>query len=130
MALPAPKKRRLDTQEQSPLSDDSSSPHSSPQPSVHDESSFSDASNGGQPKKINSKSNSKAVRHERLTNGNSMEPFTSGMYKSSMYKLQVDEMLDEVRPDYERRMSAVDNLLRDLKAVIESLPEIEAKSVR
>ena len=52
-----------------------------------------------------------------------------GTYGSSMFSLQIDELLSKVRPDYERRMVKVENALRKLKAIIERTPSREAKTV-
>ena len=51
------------------------------------------------------------------------------MYKSSMFKLQLDELLAEVQPNYEKRMVPVENALRKLKAVIERIPDREPLDV-
>ncbi|KAI9773444.1 MAG: hypothetical protein M1840_007660 [Geoglossum simile] len=47
------------------------------------------------------------------------------MYKSSMFKLQLDELLAEVQPNYEKRMAPIEDTLRRLKAVIEQIPDRE-----
>ncbi|KAH0543993.1 hypothetical protein FGG08_001760 [Glutinoglossum americanum] len=47
------------------------------------------------------------------------------MYKSSMFKLQLDELLDEVQPSYKKRMVPVENALRKLKSIIERIPDRE-----
>lgn len=51
--------------------------------------------------------------------------YAGGMYKSSMFKLQVDEMLTEVRPYYEKRMGWVDTALHRLHSVIGAIEERE-----
>ena len=51
------------------------------------------------------------------------------MYKSSMFKLQLDELLAEVQPSYVKRMVPVENALRKLKAVIERIPDREPADV-
>jgi hypothetical protein len=51
------------------------------------------------------------------------------MYKSSMFKLQLDELLAEVQPNYEKRMVPIENALRRLKAVIEQIPDREPADV-
>lgn len=56
--------------------------------------------------------------------------YAGGLYKSSMFKLQVDEMLSEIRPKYEKRMSGVDDALRRLKGLIEGIEDREPLSVR
>ncbi|KAI9807771.1 MAG: hypothetical protein M1825_005076 [Sarcosagium campestre] len=64
------------------------------------------------------------------SNGTSgIEAFTTGSYKSSMFKLQVDEMLDDLKPDYTVRMKEVEDALRKLKRIIEDLPAIEERKV-
>ncbi|KAH0562575.1 hypothetical protein GP486_002742 [Trichoglossum hirsutum] len=47
------------------------------------------------------------------------------MYKSSMFKLQLDELLAEVQPNYVKRMAPVENALRKLKTIIERIPDRE-----
>lgn len=49
-------------------------------------------------------------------------PYAGEAYKSSLFKLQVDEMLTEVRPNYAKRLGPVDNALRKLKTLIEAIP--------
>ena len=55
--------------------------------------------------------------------------YAGGLYKSSMFKLQVDEMLAEVQPNYEKRASVIDDALRRLKGLIEGIEDREALSV-
>lgn len=50
----------------------------------------------------------------------------SGAYNSTMFKLQMDELLVKVRPRSEKRMSKIENALRKLKSIIESIPSREA----
>jgi len=57
-------------------------------------------------------------------------PYSGESYKSSLFKLQVDEMLSEVKPDYEKRFGPVDNALRRLKTLIEAIPASEPAPVR
>lgn len=47
----------------------------------------------------------------------------SGFYKSSFFKLQMDELLTGLRPNYDKRTSKLQDLLRKLKETIENLPE-------
>ena len=49
--------------------------------------------------------------------------YDGGLYKSSLFKLQVDELLNEVRPNYEKKLGGVDDALRTLKGTIESLED-------
>lgn len=55
--------------------------------------------------------------------------YAGDLYKSSIFKMQVDEMLAEVRPDYEKRLGPVDGALRRLKTLIEEIPGREAVTV-
>lgn len=55
--------------------------------------------------------------------------YAGGDYKSSLFKLQVDELLAEVQPDYEKRLRGVDEALRTLKGLMESITERDAVSV-
>jgi hypothetical protein len=55
--------------------------------------------------------------------------YAGGLYKSSMFKLQVDEMLAEVQPNYEKRAAVIDDALRKLKGLVEDIEDREALSV-
>lgn len=55
--------------------------------------------------------------------------FASGLYKSSFFKLQLDELLTELRPNYDRQASRLQGTLHKLKDVLERLPERPQKSV-
>jgi U3 small nucleolar RNA-associated protein 22 len=55
--------------------------------------------------------------------------YAGGLYKSSMFKLQVDEMLAEVRPNYGEKFSGADDALRQLKGLIEAIEGRAALSV-
>ena len=55
--------------------------------------------------------------------------YAGGLYKSGMFKLQVDEMLAEIQPNYEKRAAAIDDALRRLKSLIEGIGDREALSV-
>ncbi|KAJ5537937.1 hypothetical protein N7494_007416 [Penicillium frequentans] len=53
----------------------------------------------------------------------------SGFYKSSFFKLQMDELLTGLRPNYEKQISKLQDTLHKLKDTIENLPDKESKSV-
>lgn len=55
--------------------------------------------------------------------------YAGGLYKSSLFKLQVDELLAEVQPNYEKRLKGTDDLLRKLKSLIEGIADRDAMSV-
>jgi U3 small nucleolar RNA-associated protein 22 len=56
--------------------------------------------------------------------------YTSESFKSNMFKLQVDELLEQVKPKYGRKEAPAENALRTLKATIESIPSRDALPVR
>ncbi|ESZ96681.1 hypothetical protein SBOR_2940 [Sclerotinia borealis F-4128] len=49
--------------------------------------------------------------------------YAGGLYKSSMFKLQVDELLNEVRPNYEKRAAGIKSSLHQLKNAIEGIED-------
>ncbi|KAL4951340.1 Nrap protein [Aspergillus filifer] len=51
----------------------------------------------------------------------------NGLYKSSLFKLQLDELIAESRPNYERQLATLKDTLHGLKDLIECLPERTAK---
>lgn len=55
--------------------------------------------------------------------------FASRAYNSNMFELQMDGLLAKVRPKSKNRMSKVENALRKLKGIIESIPGREALPV-
>jgi U3 small nucleolar RNA-associated protein 22 len=56
-------------------------------------------------------------------------PFAGDAYNSSLFKLQVEEMLVEVKPNYAKRLGPVGNVLRKLKTLIEAIPDREEMPV-
>jgi len=67
---------------------------------------------------------------KRTKDGDNDALYAGGLYKSSIFKLQVDEMLAEVRPNYAKRFSGADDALRQIKSLIEGIEEREALSVK
>lgn len=55
--------------------------------------------------------------------------FASGASNSNMFKLQMDELLVKVRPKYGKRVTKVEDALRKLKVIIESIPNQESLPV-
>jgi U3 small nucleolar RNA-associated protein 22 len=55
--------------------------------------------------------------------------YTAEVYKSNMFKLQVDELLQQVRFKYGKKVAAVENAMRSLKTMIEQLPSRDPASV-
>ncbi|KAI9878470.1 MAG: hypothetical protein M1830_000804 [Pleopsidium flavum] len=50
-------------------------------------------------------------------------------YKSSMFKLQIDELLAEIRPNHAQLLASAEGVLRQLKATIEGFPSREPLTV-
>ena len=46
-----------------------------------------------------------------------------------MFKLQMDELLAEIQPDYERRLKKVEKALYKLKRILERIPDREPMPV-
>lgn len=55
--------------------------------------------------------------------------YTGEVYKSNMFKLQVDELLDQIRPKHGKKEAAAEKALRELKAIVENIPAREPLSV-
>lgn len=72
------------------------------------------------------KSNNKPASDQTTDNA---AMYAGDLYKSSMFKMQVDEMLSELRPNYEKRLGPVNEALRKLKTIIENIPDREPSSV-
>ncbi|KAL2841235.1 Nrap protein [Aspergillus pseudoustus] len=51
----------------------------------------------------------------------------SGFYKSSFFKLQLDELIAESRPNYDKQFATLKDTLHSLKDLIERLPERRPK---
>lgn len=47
----------------------------------------------------------------------------SGFYKSNFFKLQMDELLDGLRPNYDKQTSKLQETLHKVKEIIENIPE-------
>lgn len=69
---------------------------------------------------------SKAPRPQRTPT----DTYTGGTFKSNMFKLQVDELLSQIRPKHGKTEEAAEAALHRIKTVIERIPETEeAQSV-
>ncbi|KAF2144618.1 uncharacterized protein K452DRAFT_245617, partial [Aplosporella prunicola CBS 121167] len=55
--------------------------------------------------------------------------YTGEVYKSNMFKLQVDDLLEQIRPKHGKREASAEKALRELKAIIEQIPAREAQSI-
>lgn len=54
----------------------------------------------------------------------------AGLSKSSLFKLQTDELLSELRPDYDNVISRIQTVLRKIKDTINNVPERQERQVR
>ena len=55
--------------------------------------------------------------------------FNSDKHDLNIFKLKADELLAKARPDYERRIGQVKDSLRNLKSIIEHIPDRKPKPV-
>ena len=51
--------------------------------------------------------------------------YTVESFKSNMFKLQVDELLDQVKLKYGKKEAPAENAMRTLKTIIEQIPSRE-----
>jgi len=117
MATSAPKRRKLD--------------HANPASttgyeSLEEQSDVSESSGEGEPEEAKRTAPRQKRSHGEADNA----IYSGGLFKSSMFKLQVDEMLAEVKPNYEKRLSGVNDALRKLKGHIEGIEAQKSLSVR
>lgn len=56
--------------------------------------------------------------------------FTADNFKSNVFKLQVEELLEQVKPTYGKKEAPTEKAMRTLKKLIEQLPSREPLSVR
>lgn len=124
MAPTSPKRRKLDYS-----SDERVSPDEIPPQSDDESDAQSSSSEVSQEDVPNIQSKQTPSRLKRVQDDNNGALYAGGLYKSSMFKLQVDEMLAEVQPNYEKRAGVIDEALRRLKGLVEGIDGREALSV-
>lgn len=56
--------------------------------------------------------------------------YTAESFKSNMFKLQVDELLDQVKLKYGKKEAPAENAMRTLKNIIEQIPSRDPLLVR
>jgi U3 small nucleolar RNA-associated protein 22 len=78
----------------------------------------------------NSKSNATDRLHKTAGSDSVASAFTGEVYKSNLFKLQLDELLLQVKPKLSKNASTIEALLRELKQVIEDIPLREPVTVR
>jgi U3 small nucleolar RNA-associated protein 22 len=124
MAPTSPKRRKLDYSGGERVSPSEIPPQSDDETDA--QSSSSEVSQDDVP---NVQSKQPHTRSKRVQDDDSGALYAGGLYKSSMFKLQVDEMLAEVQPNYEKRAAMIDEALRRVKGLIEGIDGREALSV-
>ncbi|KAJ5819680.1 hypothetical protein N7474_005271 [Penicillium riverlandense] len=107
------KRRKL-----SPLPEDAAPPATQSKPSTDGTAQRKD----GHFTKANAGNRAKDERSAELA-------MASGFYKSSFFKLQMDELLSGLRPNYENRVSKLQEALHKVKDAIENLPEKPPKPI-
>ena len=55
---------------------------------------------------------------------------TAIAYNTTIFQMQMEELISEVQPEYEKRMHRLEKVLRRLKEVIEKIPSQAPSSVR
>ena len=104
--------------------------HDSDQEALHDDVSSDGLENSDTDEQpANSHKKKAASRTTGEQTADSAAMYAGDLYKSSMFKMQVDEMLSEIRPNYEKRMGPVNEALRKLKTIIDSIADREPLSV-
>ncbi|PBP23114.1 putative pre-rRNA processing protein Utp22 [Diplocarpon rosae] len=116
------KRRKLDSGEHRSPSVSSDDSHSS-----DDDDGHFPVSKSTPPAQIQTKTPSKA---KRTRHDHDPAIYAGGLYKSSLFKLQVDELLAEVQLNYEKRLTGVDDLLRKLKESIEEIGNRDATTIQ
>lgn len=109
MAPQSPKRRKLDHSASPEREDGDMSGEESDDSSSEESTSNAPAATQKRP------------RPAQSHNADDSALYSGGVYKSSMFKLQVDELLAEVQPNYEKRLGGVDQALHRLNSLIEGI---------
>lgn len=91
-----------------------------------------DESSHGKPK--SAKKPTKTDKPKPVARASTLEAsaaaYTGGTFKSNMFKLQVDEMLAQIRPRHGKKAATAEDALHTLKKTIDQVPAREAQSVQ
>ena len=120
MAPPAPKRRRL-----------SPSPNAVATKSVSDDDRLV-VSSVEESESSDEDTAQTRLPSTKLYNGQLKQqhaPFPTGAYSSSLFSLKVDELLSKAQVDYARRIMKAESTLRELKDIIERIPQHDSTSV-
>ncbi|MCJ1285761.1 hypothetical protein MMC26_005102 [Xylographa opegraphella] len=113
-----PKRRKLDRSLQD-LDIDEEAASGSESSSLSSDSELIAELENGSPNGVMSEN---ATQFSRVSRSRTKTMPTKDMYTSDMFQIQLDELLAEVRPNYEKVMMRVEKTLRRLKQVIENIP--------
>lgn len=114
MSPQSPKRRRVESEDEN----SSRSPSPSAENSAEDSTAQQDAPAApSAPKPKKAKTSAPAVTDNDLKNLSVM-----GQYKSNLFKLELDEMLAEVRMNPQKKLAGAEKLLHQLRNLIDGLP--------
>lgn len=119
MAVPSSKRRKL---EHSSSDEDSQGRTDAEDSEKYRESSIS-GEEEEEEEDTTAKHKAPGVRQTARSNNEAL--YSGAQYKSSLFKLQIDSMLDEIRPNYEKYSSTINGALGKVKTLIEGIPESE-----
>ncbi|BCS05156.1 rRNA-processing protein UTP22 [Aspergillus luchuensis] len=119
MSAHTAKRRRL-----SPSPDDSSRTQNNSAYSVSNRNNLTDSDAAKPSRDVSTLRTSGRAKNDRSAE----LALASGFYKSTFFKLQLDELLNGSRPNYDKQVSRLQETLHKLKSVIECLPDRPPKS--
>ncbi|PWY66178.1 pre-rRNA processing protein Utp22 [Aspergillus eucalypticola CBS 122712] len=119
MSAHTAKRRRL-----SPSPDDSSRTQNNSAYSVSNRNNLTDSDAAKPSRDVSTLRSSGRAKNDRSAE----LALASGFYKSTFFKLQLDELLNGSRPNYDKQVSRLQETLHKLKSVIECLPDRPPKS--
>lgn len=120
MAVPSSKRRKLKH---------SSSEEESQDRMETEELEQDSASEGSEEKEEDATSKHKTPVVRQTTRIFNEALYSGAQHKSSMFKLQIDSMLDEISPKYEKYSSTINGALGKIKTMIEGIPDREPLGV-
>ena len=69
------------------------------------------------------------LNHSSEVNDLVLDSNSTYVYDGNIFKLQLDELLEEVKPMYKNRIVRVEKTLRKIKGIVESIPSRAATPV-
>jgi len=99
-----------------------------PLPSSGSSQSFEEVEESTQGAPVQRK-NGTTPRQARALKQEDYSLYADGVQKSHLLKLQIDDLVTQLRPNYEKRANSIDSALRVLKHSIEAIEDREPVSV-